>query len=236
MQDFSKYQILIVDDDSDIREMLTLLLSKAGYGYDSAPDGQEALLLCSKKNFDIILLDIMMPQTDGYEFCRELRKNNQNCYIIYISALDGSDVLEKALSLGGDDFIRKPFEPRELLARIASCLRRLDSAEQFPIFSLKTVSLPCGAQLNPDNNSLTMAEQSIHFTPLEMRLLYLLVSNPCKKFTYAEIYEQVWETDYLNDKGTVATFVSSIKKKLKTFDIPVNIETIWGEGYYYQID
>ena len=236
MTDRSKYRILIVDDDSDIREMIALMVHKAGYEYDTAPNGDEALCLCEQNPFDIILLDIMMPKTDGYAFCETLRKFNQRCFIIFITALDGADVLEKALMLGGDDFLRKPFEPRELLARITSCLRRLDSAEQFPMFSLKPVTLLCGAKLNPDNNSLTMADQSVHFTPLEMRLLYLLVSNPCKKFTYAELYEKVWGTNYLNDKGTVATFVSSIKKKLKTFDIPINIETIWGEGYYYQID
>lgn len=232
MKDFLKYQILIVDDDNDIREMLALLLFKAGYGYDLASNGQEALDLCKKKSFDIVLLDIMMPQTDGYEFCKELRKSNQDCYIIFITALDGSDALEKAFSLGGDDFIRKPFEPRELLARIASCTRRIDcSSNQSTSY---TLTLQGDAQFIFDKNIIVTKKQSIHFTPIESGLLYLMLCHPEKKFTYKELYEKIWRTSYLNDKGTVATFISSIKKKLKEGNIYINIETIWGEGYYYR--
>ena len=232
MMDNAKYHILIVDDDSDIREMVALLLSKAGFGYDMAANGNEALALCAQKQFDVVLLDIMMPEADGYAFCRELRTNNQKCFIIFITALDGPDVLEKALLLGGDDFVRKPFEPRELLARIGACLRRLDQ----PLSSTASLPLPGGAQLVPPKNTVFISDLSIHFTPIETGLLYLLVSHPMQKFTYAELYEQVWETRYLNDKGTIATFISSIKKKLKDGNIPVNIATVWGEGYYYQPD
>ena len=235
MTDNTKYRILVVDDDSDIREMIALLLSKEGFGYDTTANGDEALTLCVQKPFDVVLLDIMMPGTDGYAFCEALRRKNRRCFILFITALDGPDVLEKALLLGGDDFIRKPFEPRELLARIASCLRRLDGTAfpQSPA-ALMPLVLPGGAQLVPDKNIIVTSGQPIHFTPIETGLLCLLVSHPGRKFTYAELYEQVWETEYLDDKGTIATFISAIKKKLKDGNIRLNIETVWGEGYYYK--
>lgn len=230
MKDNAQYNILIVDDDSDIREMLALMLNNAGFGYDTATNGSEALAKFEKNAFDVVLLDIMMPKIDGYAFCKELRTNNSHCFIIFITALDGSDVLEKALFLGGDDFVRKPFEPRELLARVNACLRRLD--QSFP--SDAPLPLPGGAQLVPEKNMIVKSGISIHFTPIETKLLYLLINRPGQKFTYEELYEQVWETSYLNDKGTVATFISSIKKKLKDSNIPVNIATVWGEGYFYK--
>lgn len=233
MKDNSKYNILIVDDDKDIREMIALLMSKTGYNYASACDGDEALSLCSKKSFDVVLLDIMMPNMDGYAFCNELRKSNQLCFIIFITALDTKDALEKALLMGGDDFLSKPFEPRELLARIKSCLRRVDGHKKN---NRNNRSIEIGDDITfmPDKNIITMNEKEIHFTPTESSLLYLLLSNPGKKFTYSELYEKVWETNYLNDKGTVATFVSTIKKKLKDGSVGVDIATIWGEGYFYK--
>ena len=236
MKDNSKYSILIVDDDSDIREMIALLLSKAGYTYNTATNGDEALAMCTKTPFDLILLDIMMPGSDGYDFCEKLRKNNQRCYIIFITALDEPDALEKALFTGGDDFLRKPFEPRELLARIVSCLRRLTPPDTPTKHqqNLNPISLNCGSQFIPERNTIVTQRGELHFTPTETGLLYMLISNPGRKFTYAELYENVWKTNYLNDKGTVATFISAIKKKLKDGKVSVNIETIWGEGYYYE--
>lgn len=227
-----QHTILIVDDDSDIREMIALLLSKSGYGYETAANGREALDACRRRPFDVVLLDIMMPQCDGFTFCTALRQTNQRCFVIYITALDGPDVLEKALQMGGDDFISKPFEPRELLARIASCIRRLDRHVQSS--TPAPVLLPDGTQIRPDKNIILSGGNEIHFTPIEMGLLYLLVCHPEKRFTYAELYETVWKTPYLNDKGTVATFISAIKKKLKAGGVALPILTIWGEGYYYQ--
>lgn len=223
-------KVLIVDDDSDIREMIALLLSHAGYYYETAANGAEALYQCERRVFDVILLDIMMPSVDGYEFCEKLRVKNSRCFIIFITALDGTDVLEKALLMGGDDFLRKPFEPRELLARVASCLRRLDYSAP----TGDTLPLTGRASFIPEKNIVENGENTIHFTPLEAKLLYLLLSNPDKKFTYSELYEQVWQTDYINDKSTVSTFIGSIKKKLKDGGIDISIQTIWGEGYYYE--
>lgn len=234
MQNDPQYRILIVDDDSDIREMLALILHKSGYNYETAKDGTEALAYCARESFDIILLDIMMPDTDGYVFCTALRRYNKQCFIIFITALDGPEVLEKALLLGGDDFIRKPFEPRELLARITSCLRRLDTHDRKRVDALLPIHLPDGAQLLPDKNAVYANGQTIRFTPIETSLLHLLVSHPHRRFTYAELYESVWKTSYLDDKGTVATFIYSIKKKLKDARIGIHIATVWGEGYYYQ--
>ncbi len=225
-----KKKILIVDDDSDIREMIALLLNHSGYAYETAANGADALCLSERYAFDLILLDIMMPEVDGYEFCEKLRIKNRQCFIIFITALDGTDVLEKALTLGGDDFLRKPFEPRELLARIASCLRRLDYAA--PPESV--MALSDKASFIPEKNIIECAGRTIHFTPLEAKLLYLLLSNPDRKFSYCELYEQVWQTDYINDKSTVSTFVGSIKKKLKEGGIDIHIQTVWGEGYYYE--
>lgn len=233
MTDNSKYNILIVDDDKDIREMTALLMSKAGYKYASASDGDKALALCAKNFFDVVLLDIMMPKMDGYAFCEKLRKSNKLCFIIFITALDSPDALEKALLMGGDDFLSKPFEPRELLARIKSCLRRVEGHMNNNT-SGSFIELGDDITFMPDKNIISTDEREIHFTPTESSLLYLLVSNPGRKFAYSELYEKVWETNYLDDKGTVATFVSAIKKKLKDGNVGVDIVTIWGEGYFYK--
>lgn len=227
-------KILVVDDDVDIRDMVALLLNKKDYSADAAIDGNQALEMCKLNTYDLILLDIMMPNLDGYSFCQEIRKNNARCYIIFVSALDGIDALEKALMLGGDDFIRKPFETRELLSRIAVGLRRLNSTRNTVLSPTNSILSTCNLKVFPNNNMVEILGQEIHFTPIEMSLFSLLISNPKKQFTYKELYESVWETEYINDKGTVATFISSIKKKLKGSGIENNIVTVWGKGYFFK--
>lgn len=223
--------ILVVEDDADIREIVTMYLEKEGYDVISVADGIKALTSAFTVNADLIILDMMLPGLDGIEVCQELRKK-LSTPIIFLSCKGSA--LDKSIGLmaGGDDYMSKPFEPVELLARVKAHLRRNRMLQS----TQKTSNILNFPGLTVDLSSYTVFanERSVTLSPKEFQLLALLVQNPNQVFSSGELYEELWESESLGDHRTVMVHISNIRRKIeKDPTDPVFIQTIKGVGYKF---
>ena len=225
--------ILIVDDNQEIREIIEILLTGEGFQAVQAKDGMTALELLKEREFDLIILDIMMPGMNGLEMCKKIRETN-NIPIIMLSAK--STDLDKILGLGtgADDYVVKPFNPLELTARVKSQLRRYtqlnpNSASREKANNEITIK---GMTINKDNHKVIVDDEEIKLTPIEFDILYLLASNPGKVFSTDEIFEKVWNEKVYEANNTVMVHIRRLRGKMKE-DTRQNkiITTVWGVGY-----
>ena len=231
-----KQHILIVDDDENIAELISLYLNKELYETTIARDGETALDLYERLKPDLLLLDIMLPGIDGYEICRRIRATSLTP-IIMLSAK--GEVFDKVLGLelGADDYIEKPFDPKELVARVKALLRRFhaisESAASSPaIDSVEMVELP-DLTINLTNYSVTFKGKSVDMPPKELELLYFLASNPNRVFTREQLLDNIWGYEYVGDTRTVDVHIKRLREKIG--DHPSwSIETIWGVGYKFE--
>ena len=223
----SKQRILIADDDANIAELVSLYLTKEGYETQKARDGREALSLFHSFNPDLIILDIMMPEMDGYEVCREVRKTSQTPIIMLTAKGETFDKV-LGLELGADDYMVKPFENKELVARVKAVLRRLDTKEN----NSKKITFD-QLSINMANYSVTYKNESIEMPPKELELLYYLASHPNQVFTREQLLNQIWGYEYYGDTRTVDVHIKRIREKLGTDDEHPSwsIKTVWGVGY-----
>lgn len=230
-----KQHILIVDDDENIAELIALYLNKELYETTIAPDGETALKLFESEKPDLLLLDIMLPGIDGYEICRRIRASSLTP-IIMLSAK--GEVFDKVLGLelGADDYIEKPFDPKELVARVKALLRRFSaisekaSAAPAPD-SVKKVELP-DLTINLTNYSVTFKGESVDMPPKELELLYFLASNPNRVFTREQLLDNIWGYEYVGDTRTVDVHIKRLREKIGDH-ASWSIETIWGVGYKF---
>ncbi len=223
----SKQRILIADDDANIAELVSLYLTKEGYETQKARDGREALSLFHSFNPDLIILDIMMPEMDGYEVCREVRKTSQTPIIMLTAKGETFDKV-LGLELGADDYMVKPFDTKELVARVKAVLRRLDTKEN----NSKKITFD-QLSINMANYSVTYKNESIEMPPKELELLYYLASHPNQVFTREQLLNQIWGYEYYGDTRTVDVHIKRIREKLGTDDEHPSwsIKTVWGVGY-----
>ncbi|MGN0170406.1 MAG: response regulator [Lachnospiraceae bacterium] len=228
----TKQKILIVDDDENIAELVSLYLTKECFDTRMVHDGLEAVSVAEEYQPDLILLDLMLPGLDGYQVCREIRTKS-NVPIIMLSAK--CEVFDKVLGLelGADDYIEKPFDTKELVARVKAVLRRFHSLAESPAGdSPKIVEFP-GLTVNLGNYSVTYKGQKIDMPPKELELLYFLVSSADQVFTREQLLENIWGYDYLGDTRTVDVHVKRLREKIK--DTPDwKIATVWGVGYKFE--
>lgn len=228
----TKQKILIVDDDENIAELVSLYLTKECFDTRMVHDGLEAVCVAEEYQPDLILLDLMLPGLDGYQVCREIRTKS-NVPIIMLSAK--CEVFDKVLGLelGADDYIEKPFDTKELVARVKAVLRRFHSLAESPAGdSPKIVEFP-GLTVNLGNYSVTYKGQKIDMPPKELELLYFLVSSADQVFTREQLLENIWGYDYLGDTRTVDVHVKRLREKIK--DTPDwKIATVWGVGYKFE--
>lgn len=220
-------RILIIDDDANINNLLKEALKKAGYGYSQAFSGSEALLLLKMESFDLVLLDLMLPGIPGEKVLEEIRKKG-NVPVIVLTARDMLDDKIDLLQSGADDYITKPFEIREVLARIDVQLRRkgenLSTAERRIIYK--------DIMLDKDTFTVMVGGYEIsRFTKQEFAILELLLSHPRKVYSKEEIFEYAWQEPYVGETKTLDVHISNIRKKLKEASQTDYIETIWGIGY-----
>ena len=221
--------ILIADDDQVVHESLGIYLKSEGYGYVSAFDGKEALELAADNKIDLIILDIMMPKLSGIEVCREIRKTS-NIPIIMLTAKSEEIDRVLGLELGADDYIVKPFSPREVVARIKAVLRRINS----PVNNFKNkISLP-GLEINLDNYQVSIDGEVVPFTPKEVEILYLLTSNSGIVMERDVILEKIWGYDYYGDTRTIDTHIKRIRQKIGTSDA-WSLVTVYGVGYRFEV-
>ena len=229
-----KQKILIVDDDNNIAELISLYLTKECYDTKIVNDGEQALIAFEHYKPNMLLLDLMLPGIDGYQVCREIRAKS-DVPIIMLSAK--GEVFDKVLGLelGADDYILKPFDSKELVARVKAVLRRFQPAkpEAYASVDIKCVEYP-GLIVHLSNYSVTYDGQQIDMPPKELELLYFLASSPNQVFTREQLLDNIWGYEYVGDTRTVDVHVKRLREKIK--DKPTwRIATVWGIGYKFEV-
>ena len=228
----AKQKILIVDDDSNIAELISLYLMKECYETRIVGDGEAASAAVETFEPDLILLDLMLPGMDGYQVCREVR-SSKDTPIIMLSAK--GEIFDKVLGLemGADDYMEKPFDSKELVARVKAVLRRYHKQTSEPVNkSDKIVSYP-DLTINLTNYSVTYMGQPIDMPPKELELLYCLAASPNRVFTREQLLDQIWGYDYVGDTRTVDVHIKRIREQIHDHE-GWRISTIWGIGYKFE--
>ncbi|NUU61509.1 response regulator transcription factor [Paenibacillus agri] len=219
-------KVLVVDDEPGIVSAIAYALRREGYEVDTAGDGEEALGKVSTFQPDVLVLDVMMPRMSGYDVCRKL-ENRSDIGIILLTVKN--DIVDKiiGLELGADDYMTKPFEIRELLARVKALLRRLDKKG----VDTKSELIQYGTlKVQPDHRSVQIAGEQLDLTPKEFDLLLLLLSHPQRVYMREELLEQVWEMDYAGGTRTVDIHIQRLRKKLGEPYQNI-LQTVYGVGY-----
>ena len=229
----AKQKILIVDDDNNIAELISLYLTKECYDTQIVNDGEEALRAFEQYNPNLILLDLMLPGIDGYQVCREIR-SKANVPIIMLSAK--GEIFDKVLGLelGADDYIMKPFDSKELVARGKAVLRRYQpvKAEPTPV-EIKCVEYP-DLTINLSNYSVIYQGHAVDMPPKELELLYFLASSPNQVFTREQLLDHIWGYEYIGDTRTVDVHVKRLREKINDHE-DWQIATVWGIGYKFEV-
>ncbi|MDD2969334.1 MAG: response regulator transcription factor [Lachnospiraceae bacterium] len=229
----SKQKILIVDDDNNIAELISLYLTKECFETMIVNDGESALLAVETFDPNLILLDLMLPGIDGYQVCREVRVKHTTP-IIMLSAK--GEVFDKVLGLelGADDYIEKPFDSKELVARSKAVLRRYKPVVTTnPNMDVKVVEYP-DLVINQTNYSVVYMGKTVDMPPKELELLYFLASSPNHVFTREQLLDQIWGYEYIGDTRTVDVHIKRLREKIN--DHPSwKLSTIWGIGYKFEV-
>jgi len=228
-------QILVVDDEEAILEFVSYNLRKEGYEVTTATDGDEAVRLADQNPFDLVILDIMLPGTDGYEVCRKIRAHSE-VPLLFLSARDTELDKVVGLELGGDDYLAKPFGIRELQARVKALLRRTGGNRSSDGASLAGERLEAaGIVLDESSHEATFGETLIDLTPREFELLATLMRYPGKVLTREQLLKQAWGWEFLVETKTVDTHVKRLRDKLEAAGVdPTVVETVRGYGYRIQ--
>ncbi len=225
-----KKKVLIVDDDTNICELLRLYIDKDGFDTAIANTGSQALKLFEQEKPDLVLLDIMLPELDGWQVCREIRKTSQ-IPIIMLTAK--GEVFDKVLGLelGADDYVVKPFEAKEIVARIHAVLRRTNTNETANVKVVNWDKL----SINLTNYELKVDGVQVDTPPKEMELLYHLAANPNRVFTRDQLLDEVWGFDYYGDSRTVDVHVKRLREKIDGVSPQWELKTVWGVGYKFEV-
>ncbi|TPV37252.1 response regulator transcription factor [Bacillus dicomae] len=226
-------RILIADDDKEIRNLLKIYLERELYMVDTAINGEEALQLFNQNNYNLVILDLMMPKVDGIEVCRKLR-DKTNVPILILTAKDHEIDKILGLSIGADDYITKPFSIHEVIARVKALMRRFlvlgsnTNAQEKSTLSFKGLSI--------DLNTYTVHtnKEEINLTGKELELLKFFTSNPGQVFTKTQLFRNVWDDNYIEDDNTVMVHIRKLRKKIENDPSnPKFIQTVWGIGYKF---
>lgn len=240
-----KQKILIVDDDLNIAELISLYLTKECYETTIVEDGLAAIESFKNNNYNLILLDLMLPGIDGYEVCREIRKSS-NIPIIMLSAK--GEIFDKVLGLelGADDYIIKPFDSKELVARVKAVLRRFNNAT--PAIPTPTTTSESNQTSEVDSNIVEYKDliiniadytviyfgKNIDMPPKELELFFFLASHPNQVFTREQLLDHIWGYEYIGDTRTVDVHIKRLREKIKDLD-EWGLSTVWGIGYKFNV-
>ncbi len=225
-----KYKILVVDDDTNICELLRLYLEKEQFETVVANDGETAVEYAIKYNPDLILLDIMLPKLDGWQVCRQVRKTMDTPIIMLTAKGETFDKI-LGLELGADDYVTKPFDTKEVIARVKAVLRRSNDSEKNDNKEVKYDKL----KINRTNYVLEVNGKQIDTPPKELELIYHLASNPNRVYTRDQLLDEVWGFDYYGDSRTVDVHVKRLREKLENISPEWNLKTVWGVGYKFEV-
>lgn len=227
-----RQKIMIVEDETDINRLLARILEDAGYGTMQAFSGTEALLLLERQEPDLILLDLMLPGMSGEELLVHIReKMRLSAPVLVLSAKSALGDKVALLKNGADDYITKPFNPLELVARVKSNLRRYTSLGSLNAES-KSVYQVGGLVINDDTKQVTVDGESVKMTPIEYNILLLLMKNQGRVFSIDQIYESIWNEDAIGADNTVAVHIRHIREKIEINPRePRYLKVVWGVGY-----
>jgi two-component system response regulator ResD len=224
-------KILIVDDDKNICELLRLYLEKEGYDTMIVNDGERAVATFKEYNFDLVLLDVMMPRMDGWETCRRIRQESA-APIIMLTAKGETFDKVLGLELGADDYVVKPFDTKELVARIKAVLRRRGK-DGYP--SKEKVINYENLSINITTYELKVCGKTVDAPPKELELLYHLASNPNRVFTRDTLLDEVWGFEYYGDSRTIDVHIKRLREKLEGVSDKWGLKTVWGVGYKFEV-
>ena len=224
-------RVLVVDDEQTVTEVVERYLRREGYEVAVAADGAEALRLAQEWAPDIMVLDLMLPIVDGLEVCRQLRRETQMPIIMLTARSEETDRVA-GLEIGADDYVVKPFSPRELVARVKSVLRRSSLA---PVTAPGGTLRFQGLTINPQTRRVTASDQEVRLTAKEFDLLQFLASNAGQVFTRTQLMDQVWDYTYAADPSTVTVHIRRLREKVESDPIrPRYLKTVWGIGYKFE--
>ncbi len=230
-------KILVVDDDRNISELVSLYFAKEGYEVETCLNGNDAIPTFREFEPDLMILDLMLPGMDGYDICREIRRESE-VPIIMLTAR--SETLDKVvgLELGADDYVQKPFEPKELVARVKAVLRRTEAPNSQQSDMLpERVEFP-GLVVDKSRYTVEINGENVEMPPKELELLFFLAAHPNRVYTREQLLGNVWGYDFFGESRTVDVHVKRIREKIDQInaELPWSIKTVWGVGYKFEID
>jgi DNA-binding response OmpR family regulator len=223
-------KVLVIEDDPNICELITLYVKKNGYIVSIANDGLTGLEMFYDTPHDLVILDIMMPEMDGWEVCKEIRRFDKTPVIMLTGKFENGDKL-KGFDLGTDDYLVKPFDPNELMARVKAVLRRANPM----LYANEIIELPL-LKINLKQYKVTCDKREIVLPPKEMEILYFLASHPNQVFTRQQLLDQIWGLDFEGDPRTVDVHIKRIREKLGDSNPYWKVKTIRGIGYKFEVD
>ena len=223
----ANYRILVVDDESSISDLISTSLRFVGFEVRTAATGSEALTVAEEFKPHAVVLDVMLPDSDGFEVCRQLRSEGLNIGVLFLTAKDGMEDKVAGLTIGGDDYMTKPFSLEELVARLRALLRRIGVAEiNTDDEKIRFADL----ELNEATHEVRRGGVLLEMSPTEFQLLRYLLINADRVVSKSQILDHVWQYDFRGDAGIVETYISYLRKKIDIFDPPL-IHTVRGVGY-----
>ena len=220
-------RLLVVDDEPNIRELLSASLRYAGFDVETAADGQQALALAETYRPDLLVLDVMMPGLDGFGVVRRLRQNGTHTPVLFLTARDGAEDKVSGLTLGGDDYVTKPFSLDEVLARIRAVLRRSQTARRAEPSPRMTFA---DIELDEETHEVVKAGTLVSLSPTEFKLLRYLMANSGRVLSKAQILDHVWNYDFNGEANVVESYISYLRRKIDTTE-PRLLHTLRGVGY-----
>ena len=227
-----KPKVLVIDEEENVCELITIYFEKAGYDVVCCGNGEDGIEMLQSQKPDIVILDLMLPGMDGLDVCKEVRKSSNIPLIMLTARVDEVDRV-LGLEMGADDYITKPFSPRELLARVKAVLRRaayIPGPEEQQMLELP------GLSVSRVSREVIVGDRTVDLTPKEFDLLWYLASNRNRVFTREQLLEQVWAyQEFYGDERTVDQHIKRLRRKIETNGSPCRITTIWGVGYKFEI-
>ncbi len=224
-------RLLVVEDEPNIRELLATSLRFAGFEVHVAANGATALDISSRHEVDLVVLDVMLPDMDGFTVTRRLRETGRHLPIVFVTARDSLDDKIKGLTVGGDDYVTKPFSLEEVVARIRAVLRRTRGGQDEESSALVFHDL----ELDEDSHEVRRDGRSIEVSPTEFKLLRYLMLNPNRVLSKAQILDHVWDYDFRGESGIVESYISYLRRKIDIAELPPLIHTKRGVGYVLRL-
>ncbi len=232
MESTPEATLLVVEDEPNIRELLATSLRFAGFTVHTASQGSQALQLAGEVDPDLLVLDVMLPDMDGFTITRRLRDRGQHMPVLFLTARDSVEDKVKGLTVGGDDYVTKPFSLEEVVARIRAILRRSRAEDDLEADRVLTFE---DLTLNEDTYEVARAGRVIEVSPTEFNLLRYLMQNPNRVLSKAQILDHVWDYDFRGEMGIVESYISYLRRKIDTEGLPPLIHTKRGVGYVLRL-